>query len=66
IGGLAIEDSILTTTLEALRCGYRVILLEDALRGRELAIGDSLKAMEEMQRCGAEVITLEKLKCSLS
>ena len=66
IGGLAIEDSIMTTTLEALRYGYRVILLKDALRGRELKIGDSLKAMEEMQRCGAEVITLEELKCSLS
>lgn len=65
IGGLATEDSVMETTLEALHYGYRVILLEDALRGRNITPGDSDKAMEEMKKCGAEVVTLEQLQGGL-
>jgi nicotinamidase/pyrazinamidase len=65
IGGLAIEDSIITTALHALHYGYKVILLEDALRGRDLSPGDSDRAMEEMKKCSIDVTTLEQLKDSL-
>jgi nicotinamidase/pyrazinamidase len=57
IGGLATDYCVKHTALDALREGFKVVLLEDAVRGVELQPGDSRKAIEEMVRAGADTQT---------
>lgn len=48
IGGLATEYCILNTALDALRLGYDVVLLTDAIRAIDQAAGD--RAVEKLRR----------------
>jgi nicotinamidase/pyrazinamidase len=59
IGGLATDFCVRATALEALRNGYEVTLLKDAIRG--LNPGDSERAIDEMISAGAKTATLETL-----
>ena len=61
IGGLATEYCVKETVLDALKKGFRVNLLVDAIRGVDIKKGDSAKAIEEMVRNGAVRITLEEI-----
>ena len=61
VGGLATDYCVKASVLEAIRCGFAVCLLTDAVRGVELAAGDSARAMEEMLAAGATPATLADL-----
>lgn len=59
IGGLATDYCVLNTVRDALRLGYQVLLLADAIRAVDVQPGDGLRAEEEMLSLGAQRITVE-------
>jgi nicotinamidase/pyrazinamidase len=59
IGGLATDYCVLNTVRDALRLGYEVLLLSDAIRAVDVEPGDGQRAEAEMVRLGAQRITLE-------
>lgn len=61
IGGLATDYCVKYTVLEALRSGYSVTLLIDAVRGVDLQPGDAETAIREMVLAGAGVACLGSL-----
>ncbi len=58
VGGLATDYCVKETVLDALRQGFKAVLLEDAVRGVNLRPGDSERAITEMVRAGASTSTL--------
>ncbi|OGQ49851.1 MAG: nicotinamidase [Deltaproteobacteria bacterium RIFCSPLOWO2_02_FULL_57_26] len=54
VGGLATDYCVKHTVLDGLKEGFKVVLLEDAIRGVDLQPGDSERAIAEMVRAGAE------------
>ena len=61
VGGLATDYCVKATVLDALREGFRVTLLLDAVKGVDVEKGDSERAIEEMKHRGADTITIEQL-----
>jgi len=61
VGGLATDYCVKNTVLEALRMGFSVTLLIDAVRGVDLRPGDSEAAIREMVLAGAIVACLGSL-----
>jgi nicotinamidase/pyrazinamidase len=55
IGGLATDYCVRASVLDALRAGFAVTVLEDAVRGVDVQPGDSERALEEMRAAGAAV-----------
>jgi nicotinamidase/pyrazinamidase len=55
IGGLATDYCVRATALDALKQGYRVTVIRDAVRGVDLEPGDSGRAIAEMQSAGAAI-----------
>lgn len=56
VGGLATDYCVKNTVLDALRRGYKVKAVEDAMRPVELQPGDGERAIEEMRAAGAKII----------
>jgi len=56
VGGLATDYCVKNTVLDAVREGFKVKALKDAMRPVELAPGDGERALEEMRKAGAEII----------
>ena len=56
VGGLATDYCVKNTVLDALREGFKVKALTEAMRGVNLRPGDDARAVEEMRRAGAEII----------
>ena len=54
IGGLATDYCVRHTVLDGLKERFKVVLLEDAIRGADIRPGDSERAIAEMIRAGAE------------
>lgn len=61
IGGLATDYCVKNTVLDALDLGFDVVLLEDAIRGVDLTVGDSEKAIREMADRGAERSQIDQI-----
>jgi len=59
VGGLATDYCVKESVLEALREGFAVTLLADAVRPVELNPGDGERAIAEMLAAGATLATLE-------
>jgi nicotinamidase/pyrazinamidase len=59
IGGLATDYCVLNTVRDALKFGYKVLLLADAIRAVDVQAGDGVRAEAEMAKLGAQRITLE-------
>lgn len=57
VGGLATDYCVKNTVLDALKNGFKVKALKDAMRGVELQPGDSDRAIEEMRAAGAEIVS---------
>lgn len=56
IGGLATDYCVKNTVLDALKEGFKVKAIEDAMRPVELQSGDGQQAIEEMKQAGAEIV----------
>ena len=61
IGGLATDYCVLCTVLDALRAGYTVFLLQDAIRAVNVRSHDGPEAEAKMIGLGAIPITLQNL-----
>ena len=61
IGGLATDYCVKATALDALKEGFEVVLLEDAIGAVDVAPGDGARAIEEMARAGARRGRLEDI-----
>lgn len=56
VGGLATDYCVKNTVLDALRAGFKVKALTEAMRAVNLRPGDDARAVEEMRRAGALII----------
>ena len=56
VGGLATDYCVKNTVLDAVRNGFKVKAVEDAMRAVNLDPSDGEKAIEEMRAAGAEII----------
>ncbi len=56
VGGLATDYCVKQTVLDGLKQGFAVTLLEDCIRGVDLALGDSQRALQEMLGAGATTL----------
>jgi len=61
IGGLATDYCVLNTVRDAIKHGYEVLLLQDAMAAVNVQPEDGEKAIEEMTSLGAIPITLEMI-----
>lgn len=57
VGGLATDYCVKHSVLDARRLGFRVVVVEDAIRGVDVEPGDSERAIEAMREAGAAVVT---------
>jgi nicotinamidase/pyrazinamidase len=55
IGGIATDYCVKNTALDALRLGFGVTVDRDAVRGVEVAPGDSERALEEIRAAGGSL-----------
>ena len=62
VAGLATDYCVKNTVLDAVREGFAVTVVEDAIRGIDVKPGDSERAIEEMRRAGAELVTSDTLR----
>ena len=56
IVGLATDYCVERTALDALRAGFEVTVVKDAVRGVDLQAGDSRRALENMTHAGARLL----------
>jgi nicotinamidase/pyrazinamidase len=56
VGGLATDYCVKHTVLDALRQGFEVKALADAMRPVNVSPNDGEKAIEEMRKAGAEIV----------
>ena len=64
VGGLATDYCVRATALDALRRGWKVTLLTDAIAAVNLKPQDGPQAIEEMREAGAVLRTSADLDCS--
>jgi nicotinamidase/pyrazinamidase len=62
IGGLATDYCVRESALDALKRGFSVMILSDAIRGVDLEAGDSGRAITEMLEAGAKSVNLDELQ----
>lgn len=60
VGGLATDYCVKNTVLDALKHGFRVKALKDAMRPVEVQPGDGERAIDEMRKAGAEIVTTQE------
>jgi nicotinamidase/pyrazinamidase len=53
VTGLATDYCVKQSVLDALRQGFEVTVVDDAVRGVDVQVGDSERALEEMEAAGA-------------
>jgi nicotinamidase/pyrazinamidase len=56
VGGLATDYCVKNTVLDALRGGFRVRAVSEAMRAVNLQPGDGERALSEMRAAGAEIV----------
>jgi nicotinamidase/pyrazinamidase len=61
IGGLATDFCVLNTVRDAVKLGYHVFLLIDAIRAIDAQPGDELRALDEMNSIGAKFTSLQQV-----
>lgn len=61
IAGLATDYCVKATALDAVKEGFKAVLIIDGVKGVDLNQGDSERAVDEMKRKGVEVIESGKL-----
>jgi len=61
VGGLATDYCVKSTVLDALKAGFSVNILADAIKGVDLKPGDSQSALDDMVSKGADLTTIDRL-----
>jgi len=64
VGGLATDYCVLMTVLDALERGFRVWVLEDAIRAVNVHPGDGNRAIEKMRKKGARILHFQTLEAA--
>jgi nicotinamidase/pyrazinamidase len=59
--GLATDYCVRASAIDACREGFDVTVVEDAVRGVEVAEGDSQRALAEMREAGADIATSDEI-----
>ena len=59
--GLATDYCVRETVLDGLQLGYEVYAVTDAMRGVNVNPADDKKALQEMERSGAQLVTSDEL-----
>ena len=59
VGGLATDYCVKSTVLDALKNGFKVKALKNAMRAVDVQAGDGERALEEMRDAGAQIVTTE-------
>jgi nicotinamidase/pyrazinamidase len=62
VAGLATDYCVKNSVLDALRLGFDVTVVEDAVRGVNVEPGDSKRALRDMEEAGAHVASAEDVK----
>ncbi|MFH1079191.1 MAG: isochorismatase family protein [Pseudomonadota bacterium] len=62
IGGLATDYCVLNSAKDALSGGYEVYILADAVCAVDINPGDGRRAVEEMVRGGAKIVTTDRIR----
>jgi len=57
VGGLATDYCVKSSVLDALKHGFKVKAIENAMRPVDLQPGDGDRAIDEMRDAGAEIVT---------
>ncbi|WP_224982463.1 bifunctional nicotinamidase/pyrazinamidase [Geomonas agri] len=65
VGGLATDYCVKESVLDALKEGFTVTVLTDAIRGVEVQAGDSEHALQEMLAAGAGQATFASVRSTL-
>ena len=61
VSGLATDYCVRATALDALRDGFEVVILTDAIGAVDLEPGDGSRAIDQMRDAGAQMTTLNEL-----
>lgn len=61
VGGLATDYCVKQTVLDAVKNGFQVKAIADAMRPVELQPGDGERAIEEMEASGAEIVHIRDI-----
>ena len=61
VGGLATDYCVRATALDAIREGFEVVVLTDAIGAVDVQPGDGARAIDQMRDAGARVATLNEL-----
>jgi len=59
VGGLATDYCVKNTVLDALKHGFKVKAVENAMRAVELQPGDGARAIDEMRAAGADIVSTD-------
>jgi nicotinamidase/pyrazinamidase len=59
VGGLATDYCVKNTVLDALKHGFKVKAVENAMRAVDLQPGDGARAIDEMRAAGAEIVSTD-------
>jgi len=59
VGGLATDYCVKNTVLDAIRNGFKVKALKNAMRAVDLKPGDGERALEEMRAAGADIVSTD-------
>lgn len=66
VGGIATDYCVLSTVMDGLRLGFKVMLLVDAIRAVNVHAGDGQKAIDKMTKGGAIPIALSDIGTGIS
>ena len=59
--GLATDYCVKATVLDGIRLGYEVYAVTDAMRAVNVALDDGARALKEMERAGAKLVTSDQI-----
>lgn len=62
VGGLATDYCVRATAVDALKEGFEVVILEDAIRPVDVRPGDGARALAELLAQGAQRVRLEEVR----
>ena len=66
IAGLATDYCVKYSTVDALKLGFKVVVVPEGCRGVDIHPDDSVKAMEEIEAAGAKLVPLTQISQHLS